>query len=192
LFPDVVTLAIKPCEDFSALVQGRLAQHKAERQAAQARVEAEAARREEQKAAQARLEAEAAIAQANEKQRQADVANLLARQQKLNCAVLAEQAMVAAVTTGTALVTPKGEVLNAHQIAKVDEPATLPLGRICERLGMTVTADFLERLGFAAHRDRNAKLYRESDFAGICEAISAHVLLARKQSNRREALGVEA
>lgn len=56
-----------------------------------------------------------------------------------------------------------------------DEPATLPLGKLCERLGFTVTADFLGELGFQAHRDRSARLYRESDFPRICQSLIQHL-----------------
>jgi putative phage-type endonuclease len=60
--------------------------------------------------------------------------------------------------------------------APVAEQPTLKLGQINERLGYVVTADLLGRLGFAAHCDRSAKLYREGDFKAICEALSAHTL----------------
>ena len=61
------------------------------------------------------------------------------------------------------------------QAVREDEPHTLKLGAVCERLGFNVTADFLGSLGIAAHVERSAKLYRESDFPRICAAIVAHV-----------------
>ncbi|MEY2873054.1 MAG: hypothetical protein RLZZ373_425 [Pseudomonadota bacterium] len=60
--------------------------------------------------------------------------------------------------------------------APATEPPTLKLGQINERLGYVVTADLLGRLGFAAHSDRSANLYREGDFKAICAALSAHTL----------------
>jgi len=59
---------------------------------------------------------------------------------------------------------------------------TIKLGEICARLGFTVTADFMTHIGFpfVAH-DKNAKLYRASDFPDICEAIAAHVLKAARR-----------
>ena len=63
-----------------------------------------------------------------------------------------------------------------QQAARVEEQPTLKLGQINERLGYVVTADLLARLGFAAHSDRSAKLYREGDFKAICAALSAHTL----------------
>lgn len=60
--------------------------------------------------------------------------------------------------------------------APAAEQPTLKLGQINERLGYVVTADLLGRLGFVAHSDRSAKLYREGDFMAICAALSAHTL----------------
>ena len=57
------------------------------------------------------------------------------------------------------------------------EPATLKLGTICERLGVTMTAAFVsDTLGVQhAATDRAAKLYREGDFDRICAALVDHV-----------------
>lgn len=57
-----------------------------------------------------------------------------------------------------------------------DNGKTLKLGEISARLGFTVTADFLERIGYPVHAtEKNAKLYRECDFPGICMAIISHI-----------------
>lgn len=56
-----------------------------------------------------------------------------------------------------------------------EEKPTMKLGDISARLGFTVTADFLAELGFAATVDRNARLYRESQFEAICLEIIRHV-----------------
>ncbi len=157
LFPDLHTLALKPAEDFSALVQGRLAQHQAEQKAAQERRAAEAAR----------LEAEMQVV----------------RESTAAAAAAAQQRVPEAGAKAAPAVAPA-----PAPVAQVDEPATLPLGKVCERLGLTVTADFLEQLGFPAHRDRSARLYRESAFPGICQAISAHVLLQAHNHKHREAV----
>lgn len=57
------------------------------------------------------------------------------------------------------------------------EPATLKLGVICERLGFTITAAFLADSLHTPHAatDKAAKLYRESDWARICEQLRAHI-----------------
>lgn len=61
------------------------------------------------------------------------------------------------------------------QAVREDEPHTMKLGVVCERLGFNVTADFLAGLGVQAHVERSAKLYRESDFPRICSAIVIHI-----------------
>jgi hypothetical protein len=58
-----------------------------------------------------------------------------------------------------------------------DEPATLKLGAICERLGFTLQAAFIaDTLGIVhSATDKAAKLYRPSDFQRICAALVKHV-----------------
>lgn len=61
-------------------------------------------------------------------------------------------------------------------------PPSLKLGQISERLGFTVTADFLGRLGFQpAATDKAAKLYHEADFGRICDAMIAHIRTVQHQ-----------
>ena len=53
---------------------------------------------------------------------------------------------------------------------------SLKLGVIAERLGFTLTADFLKSLGFEpAATDRASKLYHEHDFSLICSALVKHI-----------------
>lgn len=64
-----------------------------------------------------------------------------------------------------------------QQAERTDEPATLKLGVICERLGFTVTAAFLAETLHVHHSatDKAAKLYRESDWPVICRQLIAHI-----------------
>jgi hypothetical protein len=55
------------------------------------------------------------------------------------------------------------------------EKPTLKLGEIGARLGFNVTADFLETLGFTATVEKNARLYKPSQFAAICTALQRHI-----------------
>ncbi|HSC06782.1 MAG TPA: YqaJ viral recombinase family protein [Steroidobacteraceae bacterium] len=59
----------------------------------------------------------------------------------------------------------------------IDEPATLKLGTICERLGLMMTAAFVgHSLGVKpSGRAGAAVLFRESDFARICAALQKHI-----------------
>jgi len=72
---------------------------------------------------------------------------------------------------------PAGQALIAAAAPVANEQATLKLGTVCERLGLTMTAAFVETtLGIpAAKTDRAAKLYRESDFPRICAALVDHI-----------------
>ena len=93
---------------------------------------------------------------------------------------------------------PHGAVLpvaatpTAHTISLLrddPEPAertgtpTLKLGQIAERLGFTLTADFLKGLGFEpAATDRASKLYHEADFALILTALVRHIEAVQSKS----------
>lgn len=56
------------------------------------------------------------------------------------------------------------------------ELPSLKLGMIAERLGFSLTADFLKTLGFEpAATERASKLYRESDWAAIKAALIRHI-----------------
>ena len=66
-----------------------------------------------------------------------------------------------------------GNRLGAGALAELP---TMTLGQISTRLGFSVTSDFLSSIGFEAHREKAAKLYRPSDFGAICAGISKHVL----------------
>lgn len=83
--------------------------------------------------------------------------------------VITNEVIKQAVTTG-----------NVKPIASSEAPADngkqMKLGEICQALGITVTTEFLERLGFVAHMEKNARLYRQCDFPAICRAVAGHVL----------------
>jgi hypothetical protein len=62
------------------------------------------------------------------------------------------------------------------KLAAVQSPPSLRLGQIGERLGFSLTADFLRTLGFEpAAKDRAAVLYHEHQFAHICAALQRHI-----------------
>jgi len=84
-------------------------------------------------------------------------------------------------------VAPAPEVRTFTRTAPANEAPTMTLGALNARLGFTCSADFLEGLGFVAHRDRAARLYRPSDLAAICAGISAHVLAVAAEGAREAA-----
>lgn len=161
LFPDLMAVCNKAPEDFAALLSSRIAAHK---EAEAKRLEAETARiRAEEQAkaeANARREAQAAAAQAEAER----------------LAALPKPAPVWVEET------PKPETQPILSIAsETHAPAsacltTIKLGEICARLGYTVSAEFLQSLGFEATTDKNAKLYPVSMFPMICRRIADHTL----------------
>lgn len=166
LFPDLAQLALKPAEDFAALVQGRIAQADAELRAAQERAAAEFARREA--AAQALREVQAA-----EQQRRAEAAADAAAKQAVQAAA-APQTAPQTIPQNIPAAAPAPAVKQSLTAA---EPATLKLGVICERLGFTVSAVFLaETLHISPAKSEGAsKLYTEGQFARICQQLQSHI-----------------
>lgn len=83
-----------------------------------------------------------------------------------------------ALATGPANVVP----MPTKAPASPSTPPTLKLGQISERLGFTVTADFLASLGFTpAAVDKAAKLFHEAQFPELCDALMAHIAAVRDQ-----------
>ena len=80
-------------------------------------------------------------------------------------------------------------MINVHHKVTVDEiqyapqekrkgfeiPSTITLHALCNRLGFSVTQQFLARIGFEAIKDKTSNLYYERDFGRICDAIIAHI-----------------
>ena len=143
LFPDLAAVAAKPAEDFANLLTARIGAHKqAEEQRRQREEQAEAARQARE------AEAAAKAAEAVEK------------------AAAPEPAAAPAVARPAPVVTPPAP-------AVADTGATIKLGQINERLApIQITQEGLESLGFRpVNIIKNARLYRESDFPHICNAL---------------------
>ena len=162
LFGDLQALVSKPLDDFKLVVDTRIASHK---QAEQAKADALA---EESRARIQREEQAKAEQVARDK---------LAAEEK---PAPAPSGMLASAPVEVSVDTPAPAVLEPVDIQVRETapagPPSLRLGQITERLGFTVTADFMLTLGFApAATDKAAKLYHESDFKAICAAILRHV-----------------
>jgi hypothetical protein len=181
LFPDLGALATKAPDDFAAAVGKRIADADAahqrlmqqQREADDRRQAALKAQREAEEQAKARREVEAAEAV----QRQAE-ADAMAKQR-------AAETVVIPAPTALGGIIDRGEsaagkaIVNATApppapAPRADEPATLKLGTICERLApVGITAAGLEALGIRHSATAGAaRLYRESDFPRICAAIA--------------------
>lgn len=83
-----------------------------------------------------------------------------------------------AVTDGEPQPQTEAEIkaANGPEVDPLPEPATLKLGTISARLGFAVTAAFLQSLDLTpAGRDKNAVLYRESQWPEITAALIRHI-----------------
>jgi predicted phage-related endonuclease len=153
LFADLGGLVHKAADDFAAVLSSRIATHKA----------AEAQR----------------IAAAEQRAREQEAAR-----------IAAEAATKAAAAPPPAAVQqyahqPQRDLLPVHNPAqktapapRADEPATLKLGVICERLGFTVTSAFVAdvlHVKPAKVEGNRPGLYTERQFAVICQQLQAHV-----------------
>lgn len=179
LVPDFASICTKLPEDFAALYAHRK-QQRAEAEAKRLEAERERIRQEEE--AKARSEA-AAKAQAEEQRIRAEE-RAKAQQEAQEAAVQraeAERRLIVAAQPAPMVqpsASPLAEAKPAAvaQVAPVANDSTIKLGEICARLGFTVTAEFLTKLGFSpCGTDRAAKLYREQDFRRICVALVQHI-----------------
>lgn len=102
-------------------------------------------------------------------------------------AEMAYMAGKAAAPAARAPAAPPAPVVT--QAAPTDEPATLMLGTICDRLGFTISAAFLaDTLHIKPVKAKGAsKLYTELQFARICQQLQRHISSMGSQG-RRETL----
>ncbi len=184
LFADLSALVHKPADDFATLVDARITTHKAaEERKARERAEAEARaaeqrRQQEEAAARAAQEAAAKAAAA---------AELLAAQQSTQGQTLSPAAQALNEAQGAARFAAAHPAIARQQPAqapapapapRADEPATLTLGVICERLGFTVRAEFVAdalHVKPAAMPVKGRGLYTETQFRTICRQLVSHV-----------------
>lgn len=176
LFADLPTIVLKAPDDFRAAVDSRIAAHKEKREREEAETRARI-RAEEERKAQAAAQAE--------QDRIREEAAAKTRQDLIDEQAAIEAAKKPATAPAPTAVQPLEPVPASRQrtseIARKfvqdvqNEKPTLKLGTINERLGFTVTADFLAELGFAATTERAEKLYRESQWPAICEALIQHI-----------------
>jgi hypothetical protein len=144
-----------------------------------------------------RLEKERARIRAEEEDRIRREAEARARAEQAAALAAAAPAPAPVIAAPAPVVTPAAPVVTApapdsspvtaiptapaanSSLAPVPQTVSnkkLRLGEICERLGFTVTADFLGRLGFQpVETERAAKLYRADDLPRMCQALINHL-----------------
>lgn len=195
LFSDTVQIVMKAPDDLTMLVKSRIAEHQ---QKEAARIEAETARIKAEVEQQARVKAEQAVAAQKVIEDAAAAMALAATQAAMTdqvatgtgitkiTAVLdgADDAPVMLVEHVPAanvvrLPTPQesaARILSAYLPEVQKTPPTLKLGQIGERLGFSLTGDFLKNIGFEpAARDKSALLFHEADFPLICMRLVSHI-----------------
>lgn len=176
LFADAPQLVMKANDDLLVLIKSRISDHEAKKAEA---LEAERERIRAEEQAKAQRDAEAKVAA---DARAASDAEAAARR----AAALAppqEQAPALNQQAQAAIESVAVQAANVVQMRAAPAPAAVPatapslkLGSIAERLGFTLTADFLKSLGFEpAATDRASKLYHEADFPHICAALVRHI-----------------
>lgn len=131
----------------------------------------------EQRAEAARLEREAAVQAAEHERQAAELREAMVRAEEEAARRQREEVRNTQVQPAPVVAAPVAAVRPIHPAAQAfrNEAPTLKLGTICERLGFTVSAAFLAELGFDAYTDKGARLYRESQFGDICNALNRHI-----------------
>lgn len=187
LVPDFGAICQKATEDFSALIGMRKMQ-RAEHESKRLEAEREKIRAEEQAKAEREAQAKASAEQAErdavaalEKERwEADFkAAEKARAEsdaKAKAERVAETARQQPIEQERAELSAMAEQQVNPDVAALDDAPPIKLGDICQRLGFTLTANFVSQLGFEpVSTEKAAKLYRARDFSGICAALVQHI-----------------
>lgn len=192
LFADFAQMGVRPLEDFKAISFQRVQNHKdAEaKRAAEilARQEAEAKRRADEEAARVAAAAQAAAAAAA-----AAAAPVPVPPPPAELAALPVVGSLQSTgrpgsgefSSGTGVFAPApqpaAQVAQAQAPQPVAEKATLNMGHVCNRLGITLTEKFVVETLKVPVRERAARsaLFSEEDFMRICQALLQHIIGVR-------------
>lgn len=174
LVPDWLAVCKKAPDDFAALYETRL---NARKQAEEQRLEAERLRIRAEE--QQRANAEAAK-RANDEAKAAEAARIAATPAPAPVPAKAPEPAIALAPAPNPVIAAASapEPKQPEPASIIDCGKTIKLGEICARIGVTVNAEFLASLGFAATVEKGAKLYPESQFPTICRKLSDHILKA--------------
>jgi hypothetical protein len=204
LFHDRAAIVMKAPDDLALLIKSRIADHKAAeakkleaiKEAARIEAEANAAAKvkAEQEAAEAQRLAGIAAAEKIERDRPTEANQTRYEEPAASAGAVThpvgrlEETAVAAAPPAKPVITIDGPFTSDIQIPKPDDGARIRLGEISERLGFTVTADFIASLGFQpVETIKAAKLYRESHFKPIVAALIDRLETVRQRDWRTAA-----
>lgn len=177
LMPEFSAVCTKLNEDFRLLMESRIRAEDERLEAEREKIRAEERAKAEAEA-QAKAKAEQAARDAEELKKRAEFEQTQAAEQAQGRAALAEADRLIASAKAATAETQSATPIEPAETA--DSGNLLKLGKISERLGFAVTAEFIASLGInpAAH-DRSAKLYREVDFTRLCNALIDKITVAR-------------
>jgi colicin import membrane protein len=152
----------------------------ADRAAAAERAEQDRIAREAREAEQRRLDEQAAELRRQQESAEAERAAHQAQGDANAALDLQRQAEIQAefeANCATATAREKAAMQQPATGLPADEPATLNLGEICGRLGITMTAAFVsERLHIQpAKAEKAARLFTESQYQTICRQLISHI-----------------
>lgn len=180
LFNDAAALVLKAPDDCRAVITARIAEHKAE----QDRKAAELAERDRERIRQEEANKLRAEQEARDRESARQAAEAARAAQPPAAAPIAPPAVsmqAAAASTPAANVVPMQRTAAPPALAAA-QPATLNLGAICDRLGFTVSAEFLKRLGIEPVAvDKAAKKFTDAQFQQLCDALVMHIRAVSQQ-----------
>lgn len=182
LFADAPQLVMKANDDLQVLIKSRIDAHQAaelaKEEATRQRIRAEEQEKAQREAAELAAK-EAAAARKVEQTNIATSQEIRAQAAIETVAPSAEPVQAPAPVQAVANVVP---MRAAPAPAATSTPPSLKLGQIADRLGFTLTADFLKTLGFEpAATDRASKLYHEASFPHMCAALVQHIEVIQRQ-----------
>lgn len=173
LFPDAAQIVLKAHDDFTALVNSRIAAHK-EAEAAREEATRERIRGEEQAKAErehaAKVESERIQREQVERAQAARI-----REEQAAATPIPAPVVNSAPITHEAVVAVMPSTVRAAMAPKPATAPTMTLGEISTRLGFNCTSAFLASLGFEATTVKAAKLFHADDFTAIGRAIIEHI-----------------
>lgn len=166
LFNDFATLVMKAHDDLALVIKSRIQDHTIAEEKRMA-AERERIRAEEEARATAKAKAEQEEA---ERQRNATSTARAADRVGAMISGSPEPAAQPAAIAVTQAIPPAPVVAAAP-----DNGRYIRLGELNALLEFDASTEFLAKLGFAATKEKNARLYRECDVPAICQAIINHV-----------------
>lgn len=165
LFADKADLMQRPLDFVTVVIETRIAKHQAAELAKE-----EATRQRIRAEEQVKAESAARLVVAQEMKAAAPACETIA---------ISAPALVTIAEPAIQTIAPSANVVpmrTTMSAPAAQTPPTLKLGQIGERLGFSLTGDFLKNLGFEpAARDKNAVLFHEADFPLMCMRLVAHI-----------------